>query len=76
MLRPQHMNAFISSAGIPVVPQTAQLPSLNTKTEIGKSLATWPKLELHTVPLPLDILQWLWVVILVEHRKWYSSTVL
>ena len=42
----QQMQAFISSVGIQVVPQTAQLQLPNTKTEIGKSLATWPKLEI------------------------------
>ena len=64
------MKAFISLVGIPLVLQKKLLQLPNTKTEIGRELATWPKLDIITVQLLLDILQWLLVVLqLVEHRK-------
>ena len=69
MLQLQQMKAFLLSVGIQLVPRTEQLQLPNTKTEIGKSLVTWLKLEVIMVQLPLDILQWLSVVILVEQRK-------
>ena len=70
MLRLQQMKASISLVGLPLVPHTELLQLLSTKTEIGRQLATWPKLDIITVQLLLDILQWLLVVLqLVEHRK-------
>ena len=50
-----------------------QLP--NTKTEAGKMLETWLKLDMVTVQSPQDLSQWLLAVIqLVVQRKciWYT----
>ena len=48
--------------------------SPNTKTEAGKMLETWLKLDLLMVQSPQDLSQWLLVVIqMVEDRKFISE---
>ena len=53
-------------------PTHQQLP--NTKTEAGKMLETWLKLDLIMVQSPQDLSQWLLVVIqIVEQGKFISE---
>ena len=48
--------------------------SPNTKTEAGRMLETWLKLDLIMVQSPQDLSQWLLVVIqMVEDRKCLSE---
>ena len=48
--------------------------SPNTKTEAGKMLETWLKLDMVMVQSPQDLSQWLLVVIqMVEDRKFISE---
>ena len=48
--------------------------SPNTKTEAGRMLETWLKLEILMVQSPQDLSQWLLVVIqMVEDRKFISE---
>ena len=53
---------------------TTYQQSPNTKTEAGKMLETWLKLDLIMVQSPQDLSQWLLVVIqMLENRKFKSE---
>ena len=51
-------------------PTHQQSPS--TKTEAGKILVTWLKLDMLMVQLPQDLSQWLLVAV-ADHRKFISK---
>ena len=69
MRRSLHIKPYILLVGIQLVRNPTQLQSRNTKTEIGKTLETWRKLESIMVQLPLEMLHWLLVVEPMQHRK-------
>ena len=47
--------------------------SPNTKTEAGKMLETWLKLDMLMVQSPQDLSQWLLVVMQIVERKFISE---
>ena len=47
--------------------------SPNTKTEAGKMLETWLKLDMVMVQSPQDLSQWLLVVMQIVERKFISE---
>ena len=74
MLLLQPVKVFSSSAALPMVhlPKHQQLP--NTKTEAGKMLETWLKLDMLMVQSHQDLSQWLLVVHQVmDQRKFISE---
>ena len=68
MLLRQPVKVFWSSAAAQVHPTHQQSP--NTKTEAGRMLETWLKLDIVMVQSPQDLSQWLLVVgQIMEQRK-------
>ena len=78
MLLLQPAKVFLSLAALQVVHLTSHQQSPNTKTEAGKMLETWLKLDVVMVQSPQDLSLWFLVVILlviqiVEQRKFISE---
>ena len=74
MLLLQPVKVFSSSAALPMVhlPKHQQLP--NTKTEAGKMLETWLKLDMLMVQSHQDLSEWLLVEFHIsEQRKFISE---
>ena len=74
MLLLQPVIVFLSSAATQVVHLDTHQQSPNTKTEAGKMLETWLKLDMLMMQSPQDQSQWLLVVIqIVEQRECISQ---